>query len=170
MQYLGNLAAGQTACFAFPSNDAAGAAIAPSTAGTVSVYKDDGTTESTAGVTYTTSFDGQAGINLVKIITADAFYASGHDYTVVLTGAVIDGETITTVLAQFSIDNRLPTNNIDGKTLQQVLQIMAAILAGKVSGAGSGVETFKGLDGATDRVVVTTDPAGNRTNVVIPNP
>lgn len=166
MQYLGNLAAGQTVLIPFSTNDAAGAAIAPSTAGTVSVYKDDGTVESTAGVTYTPSFDGQVGINLVKIVASDPFYAAGHDYTVVLTGVVVDGETVNTVLAAFSIDNRLPANDIDGKTLQQTLRILAAILAGKVCGAGSGVETFKGLDGATDRVQVTTDAAGNRTAVI----
>ncbi len=166
MQHLGNFAAGQTVFVPFATNDAAGAAIAPSTPGTISIYKDNGTTKSTAGVTYTPSFDGQVGINLVKIVTSDAFYAAGHDYTVVLNGAVIDGETVNTVLAAFSIDNRIPANNIDGKTLQQALQIMAAILAGKVSGAGSGQETFKGLDGATDRVQVTTDAAGNRSAVI----
>ncbi len=50
-------------------------------------------------------------------------------------------------------------------TVRQAMRIMAAVLAGKVSGAGSGLETFKGLDGSTTRVQVTTDAAGNRTNV-----
>jgi hypothetical protein len=54
---------------------------------------------------------------------------------------------------------------VDGKTLREVMRIMAAILAGKVSGAGSGSESFTGLDGLTPRVEVTTDPAGNRTDV-----
>ena len=52
-----------------------------------------------------------------------------------------------------------------GFTLRQVLRIMAAVLAGKVSGAGSGVETFLGLDGSTERVEVTVDAGGNRTDV-----
>jgi hypothetical protein len=56
-------------------------------------------------------------------------------------------------------------NTIDGKTLRQALQISASILAGKVSGAGSGTETFRGLDDQHDRVVVTADASGNRTNV-----
>jgi len=56
-------------------------------------------------------------------------------------------------------------NTIDGKTLRQALQIIAAVLAGKVSGAGSGIETFRGLDDQHDRVVVTADATGNRTNV-----
>jgi hypothetical protein len=54
---------------------------------------------------------------------------------------------------------------VDGKTPAEVLRIIAAILAGKVSGAGSGVETFVGLDGLTTRAVVTVDGSGNRTNV-----
>jgi hypothetical protein len=52
-----------------------------------------------------------------------------------------------------------------GKKFRQALRIAAAILAGKVSGAGTGTETFLGIDGATPRVRVTTDPAGNRLTV-----
>ena len=178
MRYLGNIALGQTLNFLFPTNDGNGAAVAPTTAGTVTIYKDDGTTETTAGVTYTTSFDGVVGVNLVKIVTSDAFYAAGHDYTVVIYGAVIDGETVNAVLAAFSIAHRYPTpesnadallDRADGietdTTLRQAMRIMAAVLAGKVSGAGSGAESFAGLDGSTPRVQVTTDPAGNRLNV-----
>ena len=50
-------------------------------------------------------------------------------------------------------------------TADEVLKIMASALAGKVSGAGSGIETFKGLDGATNRIVSTVDVNGNRTAV-----
>ena len=60
-------------------------------------------------MTYTPNFDGVTGVNLVSIDTSDAFYAAGHDYTVVLTGAAIDGETVNTVLAAFSIEHRYPT-------------------------------------------------------------
>ena len=45
MRQLGNIAAGQTLTFLFSTNDADGAAVAPSTAGTVSVYKDDNPTQ-----------------------------------------------------------------------------------------------------------------------------
>jgi len=55
--------------------------------------------------------------------------------------------------------------SIDGKTLQQAMMIIGAIIAGKVSGAGSPTETFKGLDGVTDRVTVDATSAGNRTTV-----
>ncbi|HEY4759565.1 MAG TPA: hypothetical protein VIH42_03195 [Thermoguttaceae bacterium] len=59
-------------------------------------------------------------------------------------------------------------NAIDGKTLRQSLQIIAAVIAGKISGARTNAETFKGLDGTTPRVVVTADAQGNRTNVTYP--
>lgn len=62
-------------------------------------------------------------------------------------------------------DALLDRTAIDGKTLREAVRIMAAVLAGKVSGAGSGEESFTGLDGATTRVVVTADAAGNRTAV-----
>ncbi len=54
-----------------------------------------------------------------------------------------------------------------GLTAAQVLRISAAALAGEVSGAGTGTETFKGLDGTTDRIVSTVDNDGNRTTVVV---
>ena len=59
-------------------------------------------------------------------------------------------------------------NAVDGKTPRQALRIISAILAGKVSGSGSGTETFRGLDDQHDRVVVTADVTGNRTNVTYP--
>ena len=52
-----------------------------------------------------------------------------------------------------------------GKTVRQTLRIMAAVLAGKTSGAGSGVEEFTGIDGVTQRVEVDVDGQGNRTDV-----
>jgi hypothetical protein len=52
-----------------------------------------------------------------------------------------------------------------GVSLRQTLRRMAAVLAGKLSGVGTGRETFKGLDGSTDRIRVTVDAAGNRSAV-----
>jgi hypothetical protein len=52
-------------------------------------------------------------------------------------------------------------------TAEQILRIAAAVLAGEVSGAGTGTETFTGIDGSTIRVVSTIDSNGNRTNTVL---
>ena len=54
-----------------------------------------------------------------------------------------------------------------GLTAAEVMRILAAAMAGKVSGAGTGTETFKGLDGTTDRIVSTVDTNGNRTAVTV---
>jgi hypothetical protein len=54
---------------------------------------------------------------------------------------------------------------IDGKTPQQALRYIAAGVAGKVSGAGTGTEVFVGLDASTDRMSVTVDDDGNRSAV-----
>lgn len=60
------------------------------------------------------------------------------------------------------------TEVIEGTyTAEQILRVIAAALAGKVSGAGTGTEVFKGLDGTTDRIVSTVDDNGNRTEVVV---
>ena len=54
----------------------------------------------------------------------------------------------------------------DGRTLPNTLEIIAAAVAGPISGAGTGTETFLGMDEATTRVVVTVDSSGNRSDIV----
>ena len=102
------------------------------------------------------------------------FDASGFDGTVKLFDAA-SGQYLTCGRVEGSlfaaerdaIADALLTraNAVDGKTVQQALRIVAAILAGKVSGAGSGIERFSGLDGVTPRVEVAADAVGNRTNI-----
>lgn len=53
--------------------------------------------------------------------------------------------------------------DIDGKTFKQAMQILCAVSAGDCVDAGAGSATFKGLDGATTRVVGTYDSSGDRT-------
>jgi hypothetical protein len=55
---------------------------------------------------------------------------------------------------------------IDGSlTAEQSLRLMNAVLGGKVSGAGTGTETFRNPADTKDRVISTVDSNGNRTNV-----
>ena len=51
-------------------------------------------------------------------------------------------------------------------TLRDVQRIVLAVLAGQVTGAGTGTETFKGQAGE-DRVVSTVDANGNRSSVTL---
>lgn len=105
--YLGDYKEDAILYFCWDTNDKNGASITRATNGTVKVYKDDGTTESTAGVIDTEDFDSVTGVHNCKIdLSADAFYVADHDYSVVLVGATIDGETVNAVLATFSIENR----------------------------------------------------------------
>lgn len=55
---------------------------------------------------------------------------------------------------------------IDGKSLEAALRYIAAVCSGKISGAGTGVEVFKGLDGSTTRITISVDETGNRTGIV----
>ena len=59
----------------------------------LSVYKDNSTTESVAGVSLTPDFDGRTGLNHIAIDTgADGtFYSSGSFFTLVLTAGTVDG-------------------------------------------------------------------------------
>ena len=55
----------------------------------------------------------------------------------------------------------------NGLSAEEIVRLMAAALAGKVSGAGTGTVTFAGLDGLTPRIVGTVDASGNRTAVIV---
>lgn len=55
---------------------------------------------------------------------------------------------------------------VDGSTtLAESLRLANAVLGGKVSGAGTGTETFRDLANTKDRVVATVDSSGNRTAI-----
>ena len=100
---------GDTVDLYFTTVDVAG--IPATLAGTpaVSVYKDNGTAESTAGITLTTDFDGRTGLNQVRITTNSdgTFYAAGHDFNVVITAGTVSGNSVVGyVVGDFSIQNR----------------------------------------------------------------
>ena len=105
--YLGDYLEDATVFFCWDSNDGDGAAITRATDGAIRVYKDDGDSETTTGITDTEDFDTVTGVHNCKIdLSSATFYARGHDYSVCLVGATIDGETVNAVLAHFSIENR----------------------------------------------------------------
>jgi hypothetical protein len=54
-----------------------------------------------------------------------------------------------------------------GISAEEAMRIYGAVLAGKVSGAGTGTEVFTGLDGTTVRVTSVVDSSGNRTSVTV---
>lgn len=149
--YLGDYKEDSTLYFCWDTNDKNGASITRATNGTIKVYKDDATSESTSGVTDTEDFDGLTGVHNCKIdLSADAFYAKGHDYSVVLAGAVIDGETVNAVLATFSIENRFAGSSLFEKA--------AKLLVNKaIQNKGTGTIDYYDDDG--DTVILTHTPA-----------
>lgn len=110
-----------------------------------------------AGTYIASVFQGDEGVPTVD----DKFYGSREfrwDGTNEL--PLLDSTLMAAVLA-----NASNYFDVDGKTVQQALRYMAATTAGKVSGSGSGINLFKGLDGTTDRVRAIIDPVGNRTSL-----
>lgn len=108
MRYLGDIKEDATITGSFNTRTAAGAPITLAGTPALSVYKDSSTTESTAGITLTVDFDSRTGHHLFSIDTsADAFYAVGSNYRVVITTGTVDGTSVVgTEVACFSICNR----------------------------------------------------------------
>ncbi len=100
---LGNRAVGATLDFKFNTHSADGAPITLAGTPAVSVYKDNGATESTAGVTLTVDQDSRTGMHHVRIVTTDSFYAAGS-YQVVITAGTVDGTSVVGVqVADFTL-------------------------------------------------------------------
>ena len=108
MTYLGDFVVGATVRGTFNTRDASGAPITLAS-GTLRVYKDDGTGESSAGITLNVDFDSRTGLHLWEVDTSadGTFYAAGSDFSVVLTVGTVDGISVVGVrVGQFSIRNR----------------------------------------------------------------
>lgn len=54
-----------------------------------------------------------------------------------------------------------------GYTAEQMMRLMAAALAGEVSGAGTTTVTIRDIGDTTDRIVATVDGSGNRTALTL---
>jgi hypothetical protein len=80
----------------------------------------------------------------------------------IATGIVYLEDTNTQRYVQDDMAQAMAT--LDGKTQQEALRYIAAMTAGKCTGAGTGTETFVGLDGSTNRVQLTI-ASSNRTAV-----
>jgi len=111
---IGDVAANSAVQISFNTYNSSGASANRTTAGTVKIYKDGSTTErtSTAGIVDngTTGYDSITGLNLVTIDLSDntdaGFYAAGHNYHVMVSGAVVDSQTVNPWIGEFSIQNR----------------------------------------------------------------
>lgn len=146
--YLGDFNPGDTVRFMWNSNDSNGASITRSTNGTISVYQNGNTTQTTTGVTDTEDFDSLTGVHFCAIDTSQdgTFYAAGRDFAVVLSAATIDTRTVNAVLAHFSIQAR---SALRPTTAGRTLDVSAGGEAGiDWANVGSPTSTV-GLSGTT---------------------
>ena len=157
MTYMGDFKEDSTVYFCWDTNDKNGGSITRTTNGSIRIYKDDGTVENTEGITDTEDFDSLTGIHNCKIdLSSDAFYSKGHDYSVVLAGATIDGESVNAALAMFSIENRF------GGSL--LFEKAAKLLVNKaVQNKVTGVIDYYDDDG--EAVILTHTPAEDESTI-----
>ena len=104
--YLGDHLPGQPVKFPWSTNAKTGGSSARSVQGAVRVYKGSSSTEFTAGIVDTPNFDALTGVQYGTLDTTDSFYVAHEDYSIVLVGAIIDGEQVNAILGAFSILNR----------------------------------------------------------------
>ena len=156
---LGDFVEDATLHFEWSTRDTDGAPITRSTDGTIYVKKDNATTSS-AGITNVEDADGVTGQHECTIdLSADAFYATGSNYSVVLYGAVIDSVSVTTTLREFSIQNRYMRGTDGANTTVPDAAGTAAALHAITDALVDDVETtlalalaeVAGLDGAAMR-------------------
>jgi hypothetical protein len=95
--YIGDYAPGDTVDCNFGTvRPSTGASYTLAGTPAISVYKDNGTTESTTGVTLTADFDTRAGLNHVRVTTASdgTFFSAGSFFEVVITAGTVDSVSV----------------------------------------------------------------------------
>lgn len=96
-KYLGDFTASTVIDFKFTTfRPSTGAPFTLAGSPVVSVYKDDDTAQSTAGVSLTVDFDSVTGLHHVRITTATdgTFYANGGEFECVITAGTVDSVSV----------------------------------------------------------------------------
>lgn len=94
-KYVGDYAKNDTITFLFTTfRPSTGAPFTLAGTPVVSIYKDNNTTQDTAGATLTVDFDAVTGLNLVTVATTTAFYVDGSSYECVITTGTVDGVSV----------------------------------------------------------------------------
>jgi len=129
--YLGDYKAGETVYFCWDTNDKDGGSVNRDTDGTINIYKDDDDSQHAGGITDSEAFDTRVGIHNCKIDLSEDedFFAAGHDFSVILCGAEIDGETVNSVIATFSIENRFAGSVLFKQAAEKITDIKKLIRA-----------------------------------------
>ncbi len=156
MQYLGDFAASDTVEFSFNTRTSAGAPITLA-GGALAVYKDAGTTALTLSPAPVLDTDVGAvtGLHHVTLALTDSDLVAGSDYSIVLSAGTVDGTSVAgTVLAQFSIENRVVT--AAAPSAATVADAVWDELTAAHSGAGSTGETLADILAGVDPALMTS--------------
>lgn len=147
MNYLGDFPQDQTIYHLWSTNDSAGGSVTRTGLNNLHVYKNvTTTTETQTGITNVKDFDSLTGVMAITIVTTNVFYAPACDYTVVMKSETIDGQTVSTPIFSFSIENRT------GSPQAGALEITYTL---RIDNEDSG-SVLEGAD-----VWITTDAAGS---------
>ena len=165
--YLGDFKEDSTHYHSWDTNDSVGASVTRTVDGAIWTYKDDAIgTETQAGLTDTEDWDGVTGVHNLKMILTDAFYTTGHDYSIVLKAATIDAQVVNSVLATFSIENRVvaevtgAVGSVTAMVTSNAIQISGdAAAANNLELACDNYSVTRGLTG-TALPAVAADAAG----------
>ncbi|HEU4601381.1 MAG TPA: hypothetical protein VFS24_05410, partial [Steroidobacteraceae bacterium] len=137
----------------------------------VSIYKDNGTTESTTGVTLTADFDARTGLNHLRVTTASdgTFYSAGSYFEAVITAGTVNSVSVVgQPVCAFTL-NKAKVSSVTGS--------VASIASGGISESSFATTTgsFDALgwtrqgtaQGATSTTVTldASAPFGDNTNV-----
>lgn len=138
MQYLGDFVAGDTLEFSFNTRTSAGAPITLA-GGALAVYKDAGTTALTLSPApvLDTDVGPVTGLHHVTLALTDADLVAGSDYSIVLSAGTVDGTSVAgTVLAQFSIANRVTLSTAEAASVGLITTSGSVTVTSPVTASG----------------------------------
>jgi hypothetical protein len=156
-KYIGDFSKNDTITFMFTTfRPSTGAPFLLAGTPIVSVYKDNNTTQDTAGVTLTTNYDGVTGLNFVSISTSGAFYVDGSAYECVITTGTVDSVSVVgSCVGRFTMRDQAylyPTTA--GRTLDASAtgQVIVVTNNDKTGYSLSGTQTFNVTGNITGNV------------------
>ncbi len=158
--------------------------------GAAAVYKGSNTTQSGAGLTYSTGFDLVVGLNHINIDTEidETFYVDGNDFSIVMTAGTVGGVSVAGyVVGRFTIGRFGPVGpvvlgptGLDAVVIEtslnarQALSIIAAANSGDITAVdnGDGTWTFSiaGAGVATARITALGNTDTKERDVTITPP
>ena len=108
MSYEGDIKLGRKLNFHFTTRNTTPVPTKLDGSPVISVYKDDGTSKITTGISLSVDFDSKTGLNRLSVDTgAHSFYVKKTDYMLVITTGTVGGNSVIgEVVGTFSIENR----------------------------------------------------------------